>query len=105
VLKTVFVFESYLKGSRSSFAILNNCPRHGQGEGTEVGFTQNTKSWPKCLGLNHNCPVRHFKSACRSDPATYDIQPLVRSQTYAQAVSTYNVYDTMGNNILKAIPC
>jgi hypothetical protein len=49
VLKTVFVFESYLKGRRSSFAILNNCPRRGQGEGAEVGFTQNTKVGPNAL--------------------------------------------------------
>ena len=86
VLKTVFVFESYLKGRRSSFAILNNSPRRGQGEGTEVGFTQNTQKL--ALVSITTAPYVILKTACRSDPATYDIQPLVRSQTYAQAEST-----------------
>ena len=92
VLKTVFVFESYLKGRRSSFAILNNSPRRGQGEGTEVGFTQNTEVGPNALVSITIAPYVILRppvtAARRSDPATYDVQPLVRSQTYAQAEST-----------------
>src|SRR5271170_3152358 len=59
VLKTVFVFESYLNGRRSSFAIFNNCLRCGQGERTEVGFTRN-KSWPKMPWSQSQLPRTSF---------------------------------------------
>src|SRR5277367_6689712 len=77
VLKTVFVFESYLKGRRSSFAIYYNCPRCGQGEKDRGWGLHETQSWRKCLGLNHNCPIRHFKRPQTADRMRQHTQPAI----------------------------